>query len=545
MTITIDTRERYPYRFAGRPVQCERQALRVGDYAVLAGDALIAVVERKTLEDFTKALVDGALNYALADLATVPAAAVVVEERYGALLKDERVQPGWLLELVARLQVRYPAVPIVFADSRKLAEEWTYRFLAAALVHHAPPVATRAGDATARRSRRRRRAAALSRRPPTPVAPGGGARNSRASGAVTGGMRTLLLSTVALALLAAAPTANAAGWSRPFSHQAGKGAFVEPVPRVAVAPDGMSVASFAQRGYIYAVTGDARGRFGRLQRLGRWASIASVVAAGRDGAALVAWEARDGLRVAVRRRTGRRLTTRRLATSSNSAINDLAVQVDPRGGWFLLESEFSQKTRKNRVRAFTLRADGTPALAPQSLGQGSFGAEARPVRALAVDDRGYATAVFGTPDGVVAAQGVHQGHFGPLAPFGDRSITDPRVTASRDADGRPLVAATRIANCGDAGCFGQPRGGAAGPHRATAAVRGAGARASRAGVRALDRAAGLRRGRARLLAEVRPGRVQPPGARQGGRGARRRGPRRAADAHAEGRRRADRRDAEP
>jgi hypothetical protein len=42
------------------------------------------------------------------------------------------VQPGWLLELVARLQVRYPSVLIVFADSRKLAEEWTYRFLAAA-----------------------------------------------------------------------------------------------------------------------------------------------------------------------------------------------------------------------------------------------------------------------------------------------------------------------------------------------------------------------------------------------------------------------------
>jgi len=64
---------------------------------------------------------------------------VVVEERYGALLNNDRVQPGWLLELVARLQVRYPSVPIVFADSRKLAEEWTYRFLAAALVHHGPP----------------------------------------------------------------------------------------------------------------------------------------------------------------------------------------------------------------------------------------------------------------------------------------------------------------------------------------------------------------------------------------------------------------------
>ncbi len=138
LTIAVDTRERYPYRFAGRPVECERHALRVGDYAVRAGDDIVAAVERKTLEDFTKALIDGALNYALADLATLPAAGVVVEERYGALLNNDRVQPGWLLELVARLQVRYPAVPIVFADSRKLAEEWTYRFLAAALVHHTP-----------------------------------------------------------------------------------------------------------------------------------------------------------------------------------------------------------------------------------------------------------------------------------------------------------------------------------------------------------------------------------------------------------------------
>jgi hypothetical protein len=32
----------------------------------------------------------------------------------------------------ARLQVRYPEVKVVFADSRRFAEEWTYRFLAAA-----------------------------------------------------------------------------------------------------------------------------------------------------------------------------------------------------------------------------------------------------------------------------------------------------------------------------------------------------------------------------------------------------------------------------
>jgi ERCC4 domain len=138
LTIEVDTRERYPYKFAGRPVQRQRAALAVGDYAVRHDDQLVAAVERKTPEDFAKSLVDGSLNYALAELAALPAAAVVVEQRYGALLDNQHTQPGWLLELVARLQVRYPAVPIVFADSRKLAEEYTYRYLAAALVHHAP-----------------------------------------------------------------------------------------------------------------------------------------------------------------------------------------------------------------------------------------------------------------------------------------------------------------------------------------------------------------------------------------------------------------------
>ena len=138
LTIDIDTRERYPYKFAGRPVERQRTALPIGDYAVRAGDRLIAAVERKTAEDFTKSLIDGSLNYALTELAALPAAAIVVEARYAALVNDPHTQPGWLLELVARLQVRYPTVPIVFADSRKLAEEYTYRYLAAALVHHAP-----------------------------------------------------------------------------------------------------------------------------------------------------------------------------------------------------------------------------------------------------------------------------------------------------------------------------------------------------------------------------------------------------------------------
>ena len=79
---------------------------------------------------------DGTLGFQLAELAALPSAAVVVEDRYAALAAAPRVTPGWPCELVAQLQVRYSNVPIVFADSRKLAEDWTHRFLAAAAAHH-------------------------------------------------------------------------------------------------------------------------------------------------------------------------------------------------------------------------------------------------------------------------------------------------------------------------------------------------------------------------------------------------------------------------
>ncbi len=43
------------------------------------------------------------------------------------------VPAAFIADGLARLQVRYPEVQVVFADARRFAEEWTYRFLAAAL----------------------------------------------------------------------------------------------------------------------------------------------------------------------------------------------------------------------------------------------------------------------------------------------------------------------------------------------------------------------------------------------------------------------------
>lgn len=139
-TILVDTRERYPFRFPDRDVTTERAALPAGDYAVRTQQgAVVAAVERKSLDNLAASLSDGTLAFQMQRLAGLPVAAVAVEGRYSALFKLERVSGTWLADVLARLQVRYPEVQVVFADSRRFAEEWTYRFLAAALADAAGP----------------------------------------------------------------------------------------------------------------------------------------------------------------------------------------------------------------------------------------------------------------------------------------------------------------------------------------------------------------------------------------------------------------------
>jgi hypothetical protein len=133
LAVLIDTRERYPYRFAGLQATTQRRALPAGDYGVALDDEIVAVVERKSLADLASSPVDGSLTYALAELSTLPRAALAVEDRYSQIFKLTHVAGGFVAELLAAVQVRYPNVPIVFCESRPLAEQWTYRFLGAAL----------------------------------------------------------------------------------------------------------------------------------------------------------------------------------------------------------------------------------------------------------------------------------------------------------------------------------------------------------------------------------------------------------------------------
>jgi hypothetical protein len=93
----------------------------------------------KSLDNLASTLSDGTLAFQLQKLAELPLAAIVAEARYSALFKLEHVNGTWLADQLTRLQVRYPGIPIVFADTRRHAEDWTHRFLTTALTDAAEP----------------------------------------------------------------------------------------------------------------------------------------------------------------------------------------------------------------------------------------------------------------------------------------------------------------------------------------------------------------------------------------------------------------------
>lgn len=133
LEILVDSGEKYPYRFSHQQADTGRRRLPAGDYAVAIDGDIVAAVERKTVSDLSSSLLSGRLTYALAELAALPRAAVVVEEGYSKIFKQPRQAGGPVAESLAEAYARFPAVPIVFCETRPLAEEWTYRWLGACL----------------------------------------------------------------------------------------------------------------------------------------------------------------------------------------------------------------------------------------------------------------------------------------------------------------------------------------------------------------------------------------------------------------------------
>ena len=136
LEIVVDTRERYAWKFDNQQATTTKRALVVGDYAVEADGEVVGVVERKKLQELAGNVVDGSLLVMLGELTTAPRAAIVIEDRWADVFRLQHVSPAMVAEMLAAAQVRYPNVPIVFCETRPLAQEWAYRFLGAALAYH-------------------------------------------------------------------------------------------------------------------------------------------------------------------------------------------------------------------------------------------------------------------------------------------------------------------------------------------------------------------------------------------------------------------------
>jgi ERCC4-type nuclease len=70
--MAVDTREKYGRKFGGRLATIERPALPAGDYGAVVDDEVVAVVERKTLENLATSISDGSLSFQMQRLAEVP-----------------------------------------------------------------------------------------------------------------------------------------------------------------------------------------------------------------------------------------------------------------------------------------------------------------------------------------------------------------------------------------------------------------------------------------------------------------------------------------
>ena len=133
IVIRIHSNEKYPWRFPG--ALTERGAISAGDYALVDADKVLAVVERKTLDnllaDFGMMPV---LHQRLAELAACDNHALVIEASYGDFLNPKKVHhyaPSFCARAIAELYALHPTLRIVFCANRKVANEWTRHFFEA------------------------------------------------------------------------------------------------------------------------------------------------------------------------------------------------------------------------------------------------------------------------------------------------------------------------------------------------------------------------------------------------------------------------------
>lgn len=134
--VVIDSQEKYPWTFPGAQ-SVQRRKLAAGDYALLHGERIVAVVERKTFANLITDIYSAqTLRNKLSELSAYERAAMVVEGQYADLTDTSRLppqcSPSHLARMVGELAATHPKVPLVWAGNRKHANAWTGQFFTAA-----------------------------------------------------------------------------------------------------------------------------------------------------------------------------------------------------------------------------------------------------------------------------------------------------------------------------------------------------------------------------------------------------------------------------
>ncbi len=128
--IIVDKRERYPYKFGYAKIKKEN--LAAGDYALIKYGRIIAVAERKTLDNFLHEIgALDALQASLEEMSLYPFKAVVFESPFSDFMNPKKIKPykaGFIADILIDLTVRFPQIQFIFCENRKFAREWVYRW---------------------------------------------------------------------------------------------------------------------------------------------------------------------------------------------------------------------------------------------------------------------------------------------------------------------------------------------------------------------------------------------------------------------------------
>ncbi|MFQ6094385.1 MAG: ERCC4 domain-containing protein [bacterium] len=130
LQIIIDKRERYPYKFANAVTR--RENLPAGDYALVRDGVILAVAEKKTMDNFLHDIKTyDVLKSLIEELKQYQHKAVVFSAPYSDFInprKNPFYGSSYTADILADLFVTFPQVQFVFFENRKLANEWLHRW---------------------------------------------------------------------------------------------------------------------------------------------------------------------------------------------------------------------------------------------------------------------------------------------------------------------------------------------------------------------------------------------------------------------------------